>query len=167
MVNYFFKQHDLKWENLRGCRTDGAPALLGRKSGIRARVIEVAPHMILLHCMIHRFALSCKVFPAEFFDILSLVNKIINNVKRSALNSRLFKILCEGLSTDHSILLFHSHVRWLFRGNVTKRVYELRKDLLGFFQQSNKRENFVTSLRDNFLFCSLPILLIFLMFRIG
>ena len=56
MVNSFFKQHGLKWENLRGCTTDGAPAMLGQKSGFRARVMEVAPHVKFLHCMIHRFA---------------------------------------------------------------------------------------------------------------
>ena len=70
MVNSFFKQYGLKWENLRGCTTDGAPAMLGQKSGFRARVMEVAPHVKFLHCMIHRFALSCKVLPAEFFDVL-------------------------------------------------------------------------------------------------
>ena len=158
MVNSFFKQHGLKWENLRGCTTDGAPAMLGRKSGFRARVMEVAPHVIFLHCMIHRFALSCKVLPAKFFDVLSLVIKMVNNVKGSALNSRLFKILCEDLSADHSVLLFYSNVRWLSRGNVTKRVYELRKELLGFFQQSNKCENFVTSLRDDFFILILAYL---------
>ena len=152
MVNSFFKQHGLKCENLRGCTTDGAPAMLGRKSGFGARVMEVASHVKFLHCMIHRFALLCKVLPAEVFDVLSLVIKMVNNVKGSALNSRLFKILCEDLGADHSVLLFHSNVRWLSRGNVTKRVYELRKELLGFFQQSNKCETVVTSLRDDFLF---------------
>ena len=95
MVNCFFKQHGLKWENLRGCTTDGASAMLGRKFGFRARVMEVAPHVKFLHCMIHRFALSCKVLPGKFFDVLSLVIKMVNNVKGSALNTRLFKILCE------------------------------------------------------------------------
>ena len=150
MVNSFFKQHGLKWENLRGCTMDGAPVMLGRKSGFRVCVIEVAPHVKFLHCMIHRFALSCKVLPAKFFDVLSLVIKMVNNVKGSALNSRLFKILCEDLGADHSVFLFHSNVRWLSRGNVTKRVYELRKELLGFFQQSNKCETLVTSLKDDF-----------------
>ena len=28
MMNSVFKQHGLKWENLRGCTTDGAPAML-------------------------------------------------------------------------------------------------------------------------------------------
>ena len=45
MVNSFFKQHGLKWENVRGCTTDKAPAMLERKSGFRAHVIEVAPHV--------------------------------------------------------------------------------------------------------------------------
>ena len=83
---------------------------------------------------------------------------MVNNVKGSALNSRLFKILCEDLGADHSVLLFHSNVRWLFRGNVTKRVYEFRKELLGFFQQSNKCETLVTSLRDNFFILILAYL---------
>ena len=77
---------------------------------------------------------------------------MVNNVKGSALNSRLFKILCEDLGTDHSALLFHSNVRWFSRGNVTKCVYELRKELLGFFQQSNKCKTLVTSLRDDFFY---------------
>ena len=141
MVNSFFKQHGLKWENLRDCTTDGAPAMLGRKSGFGARVMEVAPHVKFLHCMIHRFALSCNVLPAEFFDVLSLVIKMVNNVKGSALNSRLFKILCEDLGANHNVLLFYSNVRWLSRGNITKLVYELRKELLGFFQQSNNPTN--------------------------
>ena len=65
MVNLFFHQHGLKWENLRGCTTDEAPAMLGRMSGFRALVMEVAPHVIFLHCMVHRFALSCKVLSAK------------------------------------------------------------------------------------------------------
>ena len=150
MVNSFFKQHGIKWENLRGCTTDGAPAMLRRKSGFRARVMEVASHVKFLHCMIHWFALSCKVLSAEFFDVLSLVIKMVNNVKGSTLNSRLFKILCKDLGAGHSVLLFHSNVRWLSRGNVTKHVYELCKELLGIFQQSNKCETFVTFLRDDF-----------------
>ena len=132
--------------------------MLGRKSGFRARVMEVPPHVKFLHCMIHRFALSCKVLPAEFIDVLSLVIKMVNNVKGSALNSRLFKILCEDLGADHSVLLFHSNVRWLSRGNVTKCVYELRKELLGFFQQSNTCETLVTSLRDDFFILILAYL---------
>jgi len=81
MVNAFFKQHSLKWENLRGCTTDGAPAMLRRRSGFRARVTEVTPRVRCLHCMIHRFTLSCNVLLAELFNVLSLVIKMVNHVK--------------------------------------------------------------------------------------
>ena len=64
----------------------------------------------------------------------------------------------EDLGADYSVLLFHSNVRWLSRGNVTKRVYELRKELLGFFQQSNKCETLVPSLRDDFFILILAYL---------
>ena len=74
---------------------------------------------------------------------------MVNHVKGSVLNSRLFKIICEDFSADHNVLLFHSNVLCLSRGCATKRVYELRKELLVFFQQSNKCENFVISLRDD------------------
>ena len=77
---------------------------------------------------------------------------MVDNVKGSGLNNRLSKILREDLGADHSVLLFHSNVRWVSKGNVTKRVHELRKELLGFFQESNKCETLVTSLRDDFFY---------------
>ena len=64
----------------------------------------------------------------------------------------MLKILCEDLSVDYGVLLFHSTVHCLSRENITKCVYELRKELLRFFQQSNKCDHYVTSLRDDFLF---------------
>lgn len=85
--------------------------------------------------MIHRFALSRKVLPVELSSVLSLVVKMFNHLKGTPLNSRLFKLLCEDFGADHSVLLFHTEVRWLSRGNVTKRVYELHKEW----------EDFVTS----------------------
>ena len=33
------------------------------------------------------------------------------------------------MGSDNQNLLFHSEVRWLFRGDVLKRLYELRKEV--------------------------------------
>jgi hypothetical protein len=46
-----------------------------------------------------------------------------------ALNTRLLKALCDEKGSDHQNLLFHSEVRWLSRGKVLKRLYELRKEV--------------------------------------
>ena len=38
----FFKENELDWSMLVGCTADGAPAMLGRKSGFQAYVKDVA-----------------------------------------------------------------------------------------------------------------------------
>jgi hypothetical protein len=58
----------------------------------------------------------------------------MNFVKARPLNSRLFPVLCEEMQADHKLLLFHSKVRWLSRGKVLKRLFELRKDVRRFLQ---------------------------------
>ena len=158
LVNSFFQEHELKWVNVKGCTTDGAPAMLGRKSGFRGRVLEVAPHVIFTHCMIHRYALASKVLPDELSSVLSDIIKLVNHVKGSALNSRIFKLLCEDFDAEHNVLLFHTHVRWLSRGNVTKRVFELRNELLYFFQCVNSHTDFITLLEDNVFILKLAYL---------
>ena len=80
--------------------------------------------------------------------MLSLMVKTVSHVNGRALNSQLFKLLCDVFGANHRVLFFHTNVRWISRRNVTKRVQELSRELMGFFQQSNKCENFVTSLRD-------------------
>ena len=63
---------------------------------------------------------------------------MVNFVKGGALNSRLFKQLCIDMDADHHILLFHSNTQWLSRGNVIKRVFELRDELKLFFELEKK-----------------------------
>ena len=136
-LDNFFKENELDWGNLVGCTTDGAPYMLGRKSGFQAHVKAVSPRVISVHCFIHRFALCIKVLPAKLLMCLNRVVKIVNFVKTSALNTRLFKVLCEDLGSDHTCLLYHTEVRWLSRGNTTMRFFEMRNELLLFFQQKD------------------------------
>uniref|UniRef100_UPI00358DF206 zinc finger BED domain-containing protein 5-like n=1 Tax=Myxine glutinosa TaxID=7769 RepID=UPI00358DF206 len=135
VLDNFFKQNELDWGKLVGCTTDGAPSTLGRKSGFQAHVKAVSPNATGVHCFIHRFALSTKVLPPNLLSCLNRVIKIVNFVKTSALNTRLFKLLCEDLGSDHICLLYHTEVRWLSRGNTTRRLFELRDELLVFFTE--------------------------------
>jgi len=66
---------------------------------------------------------------SEFNEVLSQSVKIINYIKNSVLNTRLLKALCDEMGFDHQNLLFHSEVRWLSRGEVLKRLYELRNEV--------------------------------------
>ena len=68
---------------------------------------------------------------------LNKIIKIVNFIKTSALNSRLFARFCKDVSSTQNCLLFHTEVRWLSRGNMTRRVFELRHELLTFFKEKN------------------------------
>ena len=137
IVDEFFQKNGLEWSKLVGCTTDGAPPMLGRKSGFQSYVKAVSPGIIFTHCFIHRFALCAKVLPPELLSCLQQIVKIVNFVKMSALNIRLFARLCADLGSDHTCLLFHTEVRWLSRGNMTRRVFELRNELLEFYEKRN------------------------------
>ena len=60
----FFKKNKLDWSMLVGCTTDGAQAMLGRKSGFQAYVKDVATNLTFVHCFVHRFALCTRVLPS-------------------------------------------------------------------------------------------------------
>ena len=136
IVEKFFKKKRLEWTKLVVHTTDGSPAMLGRKLGFYSYVKAVSPNIIFIHCFIHRFALCSKVLPTELFSCLQQIIKIVNFVKSSALNSRLFAMLCNDLGSVHKIL-FYTNVRWLSQGNMLRRVFELRNELLEFFTQGN------------------------------
>ncbi|XP_068229404.1 protein FAM200C-like [Palaemon carinicauda] len=110
-VSPFFQEEDLQWENVCGVCTDGAPAMLGSKSGFQSRVKKLAPQAKGIHCMIHRYALASKTLPASLQEVLESVIKIVNYIKTKALNTRLFKELCKDMNADHKVLLFYTAVR--------------------------------------------------------
>ena len=145
-MDNFFKLNELYWGKLIGCTTDRAPSMLGHKSGFKAHVTTVAPNVTFVHCFIHRFALCAKVLPQNMLSCLNQIIKLINFVKTSALNTRLFKQLYEDLNSNHTCLLYYTEVRWLSRGNATKRLFELRDDLLKLFKAKNP--NFQNDLKN-------------------
>jgi hypothetical protein len=54
VVSGFFEEHGTQWKNLCAVCTDGAPAMLGCRSGFQALIKNVAPNAIGTHCVIHR-----------------------------------------------------------------------------------------------------------------
>ncbi|XP_068227670.1 zinc finger BED domain-containing protein 5-like [Palaemon carinicauda] len=128
-------QNELDWGKFVGCTTVGAPSMLGRKSGFQAHVKAVVPNATAVHYFIHRFTLCAKVLPAKLLSCLDRVIRIVNFVKTSALNTRLFKLLCEDFGSDHICLLYHTEVRWLSRGNKMRHLFELRDVLVVFFKE--------------------------------
>ena len=75
--------------------------------------------------------------PPELLSCLNRIITIVNFIKASAVNAQLFARLCEDLGSDYKYLLYHTEVRWLSRGNMTRRVFELKEELFLFFREKN------------------------------
>ena len=77
----------------------------------------------------HRYALASKTLPAQLKDVLNSVVKIVNFIQAGGLSSRQFKQLCKDMNSTHETLLFHTAIRWLSKGNVLNRVYEMKDEI--------------------------------------
>ncbi|KAF2353960.1 Ribonuclease H-like domain [Trinorchestia longiramus] len=111
-VDEFFQEYGLSREKLVGVCTDGAPSMIESRSGFVKLVKEKNPAVTGTHCVIHRQSLASKTLPGNIHSSLNLAIKVVNFVKNSSLNSRLFAALCSDLGTDYKTLLFHTEVRW-------------------------------------------------------
>ena len=139
VVANFFQENKLPWESLAGACTHGAPAMTGLKSGFIKSVKEKNSSVIGTHCIHHREALASRTLPHEMKEVLDLSIEIVNYIKSGFLNSRLFKLLCQDMESEHVALLFHTNVRWLSKGNMLKRLHELKEEVAVFLDSRKKR----------------------------
>ena len=91
--------------------------------------------------MLHRYALASKTLPSELRSVLDDVVHMVNAIKSSALNTKLFSLLCQEFGSDEEVILLHTEVRWLSRGNVVARVESLKEELAEFFKRDNKTKS--------------------------
>ena len=132
LLDDYIKMHNISRHKCTDVCTDGAKAMVGKFSGAVTRIKSVAPGCTSSHCILHRQALVARNIPLPLKLVLDDAVKIVNFVKTRPLQSRLFKILCNEMGSHHTALLLHTEVRWLSRGKVVLRLFELRKELSVF-----------------------------------
>ena len=102
--------------------------------------------------MIHRQALAPKTLPEPLQNFLKEVIKTVNCVKSGALNTRIFRKRCANIESEHLNLLYDTEVRWLSKGNVVGKVFELSEDFKKFLIILKKSLNWDSALRIMFSF---------------
>lgn len=90
--------------------------------------------------MIHLQTLAMKTLPQDLQEVMKSVLSSVSFLKASSLNSRLFLQLSSDLDAPSKALLLHTEARWLSRGKVLKRIFELRDELKMFFNQKAIRQ---------------------------
>ena len=94
------------------------------------------------HCIIHQEALCPKAIGFE--GVMSAVIKDVNFIRSYALNHRQFKFVLDEFNAEYSNICFYTEVRWLSRGKVLERVFELRNVIVEFLL-SKGRECLLTN----------------------
>jgi len=64
--------------------------------------------------------------------------KVVNYIKASALNTRLFRKLCQDMDAEYDSLLFHTSVRCLSNGNMLIRLARLLPEVIEFLKIQHK-----------------------------
>ena len=86
-----------------------------------------------------------KELSVDLHEVLKTIEKAVNYIKTRPLKARFFANLCHSLGSEHDALLFHCETRWLSRGKVLARVFELKEEMRQFLQQESQ-----TDLADQF-----------------
>ncbi|ROL50003.1 SCAN domain-containing protein 3 [Anabarilius grahami] len=136
-LDLYLSSLGLSWEYCVGITTDGAASMTWKHSGVVKRILERAPNATWNHCFLHREALAAKNMVPLLDEALTNVIKVVNYIKRSAKSSRCFSHLCKDLGSEHMQVLYHSEVRWLSRGKVLSRFYELKTEIATFLSETN------------------------------
>ena len=111
-MDAFFKGVGFSWNNCIGVCTDGAVNMTGKNIGFQSKVKSATNSSVTFtHCMIHREALVAKKMSTDLHEVLSVAIKIIYYIKSNALNSRLFRNLCQDMDSEYQSLLLHTEVR--------------------------------------------------------
>ena len=129
----------LKLDDLCGVTTDGAPAMTGTVNGAvsliekEMRNVGIERNLVRTHCIIHLEALCAKSLRMQ--EVMRVVVKTVNFVRSRGLNHRQFQQLMEEIDSQYGDLLYYCEVRWLSRGAMLERVYQLRNELTTFVRE--------------------------------
>ncbi|KAB0790551.1 hypothetical protein PPYR_15047, partial [Photinus pyralis] len=150
-----FNAFNLDWAKLNGVTTDGAPAMLGKNVGVIVKIkAELsnrgidANHLFSFHCIIHQEDLCAKTI--KFKHVMEVVVSCVNFIKSRGLNHRQFQQFLQHLEAEYGDkgIIFYCEVRWLSRGKMLMRFYELREEVQSFMDMKGKPE-LVQHLKDN------------------
>ena len=131
-----FGEYELDLARLISVTTDGAPAMVGSQKGF---VTLLENHMknagyensiMKIHCIIHQEALCAK--NTKLDEVMQVVVKIVNIILSRGLNHRQFRKFLEEIDAQHSDLKYFCDVRWLSRGNMLERFFNLLNEVKDF-----------------------------------
>ncbi|KAK0141206.1 General transcription factor II-I repeat domain-containing protein 2A [Merluccius polli] len=134
-----FEKAKLPLQKLTAIATDGAPSMIGSVNGLvgLCKADDTFPQFWNFHCIIHREQLVSKTLNLD--HVMKPVMEIVNYIRTHALHHRQFKNLIAELDEElPGDLPLHCTVRWLSKGKVLSRFFELLDAVKMFMEEKNK-----------------------------
>ena len=119
----------------------------------RQREENVTDELTAYHCIIHQESLCGKALKMD--HVMSIITRAVNFIRAKGLNHRQFKAFLGELDTEYGDLPYHTEVRWLSRGKVLQRCFELHEEICLFMESKGKD---TTELRDKTFLCEMAFL---------
>ena len=66
--------------------------------------------------------------------------RVVNFIRTKGLNHRQFKYFLEEFDSEYRDVLYHTEVKWLSRGKVLDRRFELREEIWQFMENKGKTQ---------------------------
>ena len=108
--------------------------MMGRYRGFNDFLKSENPNVIICHCAIHQQHLMAKNISGRLNQSLKTAIKSVNKIKAHALNTRLFKQLCNENDEAFERLLLHTEVQPLSKENYLVRVNLLFDTVVEFLR---------------------------------
>ncbi|XP_054767064.2 SCAN domain-containing protein 3-like [Lytechinus pictus] len=135
-ISSFFDAHGISIAKVKSLLTDGAPAMVGKKTGVAARMKEVSPGLLSFHCLIHNSVLCAKI-NNDFAEPLNKLIEIVNFLRaKSSKQHRDLRTFLQDEEAEYFDIPLHTAVRWLSKGEVLKRMWTLRAHIVSYLGQS-------------------------------
>ncbi|KAE9538508.1 hypothetical protein AGLY_005607 [Aphis glycines] len=109
----FMKKSNLSYDKIVSISTDGAPAVMGKEKGLLKRIRDIN---------------------------LSMHNSPNIALSRSSLQHKQFKEFLSQCDSAYSDLLQHNNVRWLSKGRVVERFWNIKEEIKTFLKNVDTEE---------------------------
>ena len=137
----------LSLDDCRGQTYDGASNMMGKRSGVSRRILDLQPKAIATHCQGHSLSLAMKSLTKDctiLRDVMGTAGEICVLVKYSPKREKMLGNLTENIegefeessSSVHQKLDKLCVTRWTIRAKCFKKIMDNYKGLLELWEQS-------------------------------
>lgn len=140
-VKEVFSSAGIPLSNIIGFASDNCSTMLGANNGFQALLKKDLPHVFVLGCICHSFALCASHASSRLPSWLeSFLKDICCYFARSSKRNHDFRLIQEVLDMPSHKMLKLAQTRWLSRGKVVSRVLEQWDALKLFFQSESRTD---------------------------